>query len=61
MYRVLIEQDGKVTYQLNVSSRAYAVFEARELAYEANGVKVDPASDMARYQTKNGVIRAITC
>jgi len=60
MFRVQIERDNQIYYQRDVCTRAYAVFEAGELAYEAgDAIKVEHESDLARYQTQNGFIRAI--
>lgn len=60
MFRVLIERDGQTFYQKDVSTQAYAEYEARELASVADGVMVAPGADLARYQTPTGVIRAFT-
>jgi hypothetical protein len=60
MFRVLIEANGQIAYQRDVSTKAYALYEARELAIEAvDGLKVDDSGDLARYQTNNGFIRAV--
>ncbi len=58
MFRVQIEAKGQIAYQIDVSSQAYARFEAKELAYEhGDAVKVEHESDLARYETPNGLIR----
>lgn len=60
MFRVLIEANGQTAYQRDVSTKAYAIFEAKELASAAgHGVKVESEVDLARYQTTNGFIRAV--
>lgn len=59
MFRVQIVSNGQIAYTLDVCSQAYARFEARELAYEAGeSVQVDHESDLARFNTPTGYIRA---
>lgn len=54
MFRVLIEANGHTAYQRDVSTEAYAMFEAQELASaDGDGVKVASESDLVRYQTTN--------
>lgn len=60
MFRVLIEANGQTAYQRDVSTKAYALYEARELANEAaDGLKVADDGDLARYKTSNGFVRAV--
>jgi hypothetical protein len=60
VFRVQIEANGQIAYQMDVSTKAYALFQTRELAHEASGsVLIEHESDLMRYQTQNGCIRAL--
>ncbi|MFL1449147.1 hypothetical protein ACI77O_12200 [Pseudomonas tritici] len=59
MYRVIIEKEGEVFYQLNVSCRAYAAYQLRELARAAGeAAQVGAGADITRFQSPARAIRA---